>query len=298
MNQIQKAHLSIILSGLLFGANYWIAKSIMPSFTPYEIVSFRILIVTIVFWIISSFIKTEKKINKKDILIIMLGGILGVTINQFFFFSGLMNSTPVETSILHSLSPLLVALFAIWLIKEKITKRKITGIIFGLIGAVILVLSEKSISFHDLHFKGNIFIIINISAYSLYLVIIKPIMNKYNVIQVLKYVFLGGLLSYAPIALLNIDSVSFSHIKTIEWLALTYVVVGTTLFTYLLTIFAIKRLPATTIGFYIYLQPFIASLIGYISGKEHLSLIKIIAALFLFTGIWLVIIGHRERKKL
>jgi len=185
-------------------------------------------------------------------------------------------------------------LFAVYILREKVSLRKYVGIVAGLIGAVIIVTSDKSLEISNLHFKGNLFILLNITAYSMYLIIIKPLMAKYEPVQVLKYVFLAGLLTYAPLGFIYMKGAGFSHVNTEEWLALGYVVIGTTLFTYFLTIFAIKRLPATIIGFYIYLQPFIASLIGYISGREQLSIAKIIAAMFLFVGVWLVTKREKE----
>jgi drug/metabolite transporter (DMT)-like permease len=288
MSPTGKAHLALIVSGLLFGANYWIAKSLMPAFTPVQIVGIRIFAVTILLWITDVFSGPKTKIAKKDLLLIFLAGILGVAVNQYFFFAGLKYSTPVETSILHTLSPILVVLFAIWILREKVSLRRFAGIISGLIGALIIVSTGKELNIHDLHFKGNLFIILNIISYSFYIIIIKPVMERYDSVQVLKYVFLAALFSYLPLSIVQMQDVSYAHITKGEWLALVYVVVGSTFLTYLLTIYSIKRLPATIIGFYIYMQPFIATAIGYITGKEKLDMFKIIAAIFLFAGIWLV----------
>ena len=291
MNQSRRAHLALIIAGLLFGANYWIAKSTMPAFTPFQVVGFRIGVVACVFWILGVWFPGKNAIEPRHMLRIVFAGILGVTVNQVFFFRGLQFSSPVETSILHTLSPLLVALFALSILKEKVSIRKFIGIAAGLTGALIIVTSGKPMDFTNIHFKGNLFILLNISAYSLYLIVIKPVMEKYEPIQVLRYVFLAGCITYLPFGIYHFNDFSWSQPQTINWLALLYVVVGTTLLTYLLTIFAIKRLPATTIGFYIYLQPFIASAIGYVSGFEQLTVAVIAAAAFLFAGVWLVIGG-------
>lgn len=289
MNIKQQAHLALILAGLLFGANYWIAKNTMPAFSPLQIVTFRISITTLLLFLIGIFIPNPKQIEKRDLLRILAAGILGVSANQLLFFMGLEHSSPVETSLLHTLSPLLVALFAVWILKETVTFRKFAGIIAGLAGAVIIVVTGKPLDLCNLHFTGNLMILLNISAYSLYLILIKPLMEKYSPFHVTKLVFLAGLITYLPFALFSFRDFSISGIQTQEWLSLVYVVFGTTLITYLLTNFAIRRLPATIIGFYIYMQPFIATSIGYFTGKEQLTAWGIIAAIFLFTGVWLVI---------
>jgi len=297
MKSESKGHIALIVSGLMFGANYWIAKSIMPAFTPFQIVAVRIIVVAALLWLAGVFVKTDVKILRKDMLIIFIAGILGISVNQYFFFAGLQYSSPVETSILHTLSPLLVAMFAIWILKEKPGVRKLTGIFSGFVGAIIIILSGKTINLSNLHFTGNLFIILNIFSYSIYLVMIKPIMDKYNSFQVMKYLFLAGAVSYLPLVFFNSQNVSFAHVTSTEWLSLSYVVIVTTLLTYLLTLYAIKRLPATITGFYIYMQPFIAAFIGYFAGNERLSIANVIASFFLFTGVWLVVTGKKREEK-
>lgn len=289
MKQQGKAHLALIISGLLFGANYWIAKGLMPAFSPFQIVGIRIFITTALLWIAGFFFKSETRFSRKDLIIILLAGITGVSVNQFFFFAGLEHSSPVETSILHTLSPMVVAFFAFWFLKEKIGWRKFAGIIAGFTGAFIIVASGEELSVNNLHLRGNLYIILNIISYSLYIIILKPLMNNHHSLHVLKYVFLAGCITYLPSLLIFPADTSFAHVTTVEWFSLTYVVIGSTFLTYLLTIFSIKRLPASVIGFYIYMQPFIASVIGYVTGKEKLTVQDTIAAVFLFAGVWLVL---------
>ena len=234
--------------------------------------------------------------SKKHLLRVSIAGFLGVTLNQLLFFMGLEHSTPVETSILHTLSPLLVTGFAAWLLKEKITVRKIVGILAGLVGAVIIVTSGKSLDLGNLHFTGNLLIIANIIAYSMYLILIKPLMVKYSPFQVTKYAFYAGLLTYAPFAIYHMEGASFAHITPIGWWSLVYVVFGTTIITYILTSYAMQKLSATVVGFYIYLQPFIATLIGYLYYKEQLTYSVLIASIFLFVGVWLVIGGKTKKE--
>jgi len=289
MNKTQKAHISLIISGLLFGANYWIAKFALATFHPYFIVAYRIAIATAIFWIIDAFKKNKHKLSAKEIIILFIAGLLGVTINQAMFFAGLKYSTPVETSLLHTLSPILVAVLAVIVIKEKVSRTKMIGISLGFIGCLIIILTGKEISFGNTHFVGNMLIVANIIAYSIYLVIVKPFMSKYNSLFVLKYIFLFGLISFLPIGALYPKEIIYFTADMYAWLSLIYVVLGTTVITYFLTIYSMHKLQATTVGFYTYLQPFIAAGIGYVTGKESITLMSGIAALLLFVGIWLVV---------
>lgn len=289
MNATTKGHLALSISGLLFAINYWLAKELMPDFTPLQVVAFRLIVVTLLFWIVGCFSINKAKINKRDLIVLFIAGILGITLNQSLFFIGLENSSPIEASILHTLSPLLVALFAVLILKEKIKTRVIIGIFIGLISSLIFIIAEKEVSFYNKHLVGNLFIIGNIISYSLYLVILKPIMAKYDTIQVLKYIFLFGLIALIPFIPKSFEGFNFNEISYIKWIYLAFVIFGATFTTYFLTNYGLKLLPVTVVGYYVFLQPVLATFIGFIFGIESMSIIKVIAVFFLFVGVYLVV---------
>lgn len=295
MGSITKGHIALSIAGILFGINYWVAKKLMPELSPMQVVAFRLVFSTALIWITSFFFKEENKIQKKDFKVLIFAGILGLTLNQTLFFAGLNLSSPVEVSILHTLSPVFVAIMAFFMLKEKLSARVIFGIITGLIGTIIIVTDGKAMNFSDSNLKGNLLVIANIISYSIYLVITKPLMSKYSSVQVLKYVFLFGLIAYLPIIPFAFKSFDYSAVSVVTWYNLSYVIIGTTFLTYLLTIYGLKQLPASIVGYYIYLQPFLATLIGYVYGLEYLSIPKLIATGFLFFGVWLVL-GGRAKK--
>ena len=294
--QTTKGHIAVFAAGLIFGVNYWIAKELMLSFTPFQVVFIRIFFATCIFWVCGFWVKQNQKISKKDLLRIFIAGVLGITVNQAMFFAGLNYSSPVETSIIQTLVPILVAVFAAFLIKEKISLKQKTGILLGFAATIIIVTHGKQVSFYDFSFVGNILLIINIIAYSLFLILIKPIMAKYHFISVLKFVFLAGFISYLPVGIIVVQDMSIIGLPLNVWLSLGYVVIAATFISYFLKMYALKTLTATTVGFYTYLQPFIASMIGLISGKEILTIKQLIATLVLCFGVFLVITSNNNFK--
>lgn len=290
------AHIALIIAGFLFGANYWIAKGLMPVYlSPTPIIIFRTAGASILFTILLLFIKWEK-IDSRDWWMIALCGLTGVTLNQYLFFSGLNYSSPVETAVLHTISPLVVVLLARFLIKEKIGVYKVTGISLGFIGAFIITLTGKEISFSSQHFTGNILILLNITAYSMYLVFAKPLMQKYPPVQIIALVFFFGFIFFLPFGIQSVFSLNYASFPTHIWLSLAYVIVCTTFLTYLLTIYALKPLQAGTVGFYIYLQPLISGTIGIITGRELLSQGKIAGAILIFAGVFIINIYSFKRN--
>lgn len=295
MNNRTKAHLALLLSGLVFGINYWIAKSIMPEpLLPRQIIFIRVFFAAALFWLLSMVVKREK-VEKKHLLLIALSSTLGVAVNQIFFFEGLNLTTPVDAAILHATSPIMVLIFASLIIKERILWIHFLGVLAGAAGAIMLVLSGKEAAVFAGNPIGNAFILINISAYAMYLVLIKPMMSIYHPFTVMKWVFLFGFIAVAPFSmhtLAGLDSRVF-EIQTL--LSLSYVVLGTTMLAYLLTIYGLKYLRASSAGYYIYIQPIMAGAIGIIWFSEMITITKVIASVLIFTGVYLVNVKRKQK---
>lgn len=290
-----RAHAALFFSGVLFGANYWIAKGLMPEYmSPMQIIFYRGLITMLLFQLLSVVVGVEKT-SKRDIVRLAVCGLLGVAVNQMFFFTGLNYTSPVDTALIHAGSPLMVLTFSALIIGERASPLKITGILLGGAGAVLLVLQGKSGAAGSHQLLGNALIFFNIMAYSLYLVLVKPIMAKYSPVTVLKWVFTFGFFMVLPFSVSEAHTVNWENFSVSAYLSIIYIIIGATFLTYLLTIFSLKTLSAGTAGYYIYMQPFIAATIGILFYNEKFTAIKLIAALVVFAGVYLVI--KPEAKK-
>lgn len=286
--QQSKSHLALLAAGLIFGVNYWIAKGLMPVwFTPAQILFFRISVSTLLFWLSGLFYPADP-LTIQEKLRVALCSILGVVLNQYLFFEGLKLSHPVQTAILHTTSPIFVMVFASLLLGEKTGWSKVAGIALGAAGAMGLVLQKAEVNFSTDTLTGNLFILGNIISYSLYLVLIKPVMAKHNALTVIKWAFLFGLVFSTPFTLPGLGGIAWDKMPAEILTGIIFVVLGATFLAYLLTIYALKFLPALVVGFYIYLQPLLAGFIGWIFFKDQPTLMNLIAAILIFTGVYLV----------
>lgn len=283
-----KAHLAIFGANLIYGVNYTIAKDIMPNYIkPFGFIFCRVLGALVLFWLFQFFFEKEK-IDRKDFFRLFICGLFGVASNQLMFFYGLNLTSPINAAIIMTCNPILVLIIASIILKEKITSRKIIGISLGLLGAVGLILNKESIQIDDSNLLGDLFIFLNASSYAIYLVTVKPLMQKYSPITVIKWVFLFGAVIVIPFGWEQFGEVKWSDFNTTIWLSFLFVVVGTTFFAYLFNIYGLKRLNPSTVSTYIYSQPLIASLVALALQKDELNLVKIIAAILIFTGVYLV----------
>jgi len=283
-----KAYIAAFLVALIYGLNYTIAKGVMPTYVkPFGLIFLRVLGATVLFWGVSFFI-SKQKIEKSDFLRIFVAAIFGVCVNMLSFFKGLSMTSPINASVIMVNTPIIVLIFSTIILKEKITIAKVFGILIGLLGAILLIVYGKSITPGDNPLYGNILVFVNAICFGLYLIIVKKLTQKYDAITLVKWLYLFGLILVIPFGLNDVLEIQWQHIPTSIYLSIAFVLVFTTFFAYLLNIIALKRLKPTTLSAFIYLQPLIASAYALLTNKDSLNAIKIIAAILIFFGVYLV----------
>ena len=287
-------HLALFLVNLIYALNYSIAKDVMPDYIgPSGFILLRVIGGSLLFFLTYIFFIKEN-VELKDIVRLLFCGLFGVAINQLFFFEGLNLTTPINAAIIMTVSPILVIVFSAIIIKEKITIRKLLGIFLGIVGAATLILKSGSISTDNAFFVGNILIFINATSYSIYLVLVKTLMTKYNPITVMFYVFSFGLIFVLPFGLNELLEVNMQSFSKIIYLKVAFVVICTTFLAYLFNAFALKTLNPSVVSTYIYLQPVLASVVAIFLKSDSLDFIKILSALFIFSAVYLVSIPTKK----
>ena len=268
MSKKYLAHAAILGANIIYGLNYSIAKDVMPEFIlPFGFIFCRVLGALGLFWLFGILRKTEK-VERKDILKLAVCGLFGVAANQLMFFYGLNLTTPINAAIIMTCNPILVLVISAFILKEKITSKKILGIALGLIGASTIILSKNEINLNSEGLIGDLFILLNATSYAIYLVLVKPLMQKYSPLTVVKYVFLFGFLYVLPFGTEQFFAIEWTAFTPAIWWAFAFVVIGTTFFAYLFNIFGLKTLSPSVVSTYIYSQPLIASVVAILLAKD------------------------------
>lgn len=290
------AHLSVLVANLIYGANYTIAKGVMPDYIgPFGFIFLRVISASIIFWVIDIFFKSPR-METKDLGRLILCGLFGVATNQLLFFKGLSITAPINASLMMTTNPIMVMIVAAIILREKVSLRKVSGIIIGILGAVSLIIFGKQFNFQQGDVLGDLLILINSISFGIFLIIVKPLMQKYPPITVMKYVFVFGSLFVIPFGYDEFNRIEFKDFPTHIWLAVSYVVIITTVVVYLLNTFALKNLSPTSVSSYIYLQPVFATMFAILLGKDSLHLMHIISSVLIFTGVYLVTSTPLVRK--
>lgn len=297
MNKKTIAHLSLFSANLIYAINYTVAKTVMPQYVePLGFIFMRVVGATLLFWLCYSLFAFEK-IERKDMLRLMLCGLFGVAINQMLFFEGLNLTTPINTSVIMVTNPILVLIISAFLISEKVTIRKLSGIVLGAIGAISLFTEGGNLSLlNSSQSLGNLLVLINACSYGVYLVIVKPLMAKYQTMTVISWVFFFGLIFVIPFGFGEFSQIEWSTMPTNIIYAIIFVVVGTTFLAYLFNIIGLRTLSPTTVSTYIYLQPILASIIAISFNSDQLDANKIISSLIIFAGVYLVSVERKTKN--
>ena len=289
-----RAHIYLFIVNLFYGAGFTITKLVMPEYIkPFGFIFFRCSITTTLFFILHYFWLKEK-IERKDFFLLAICGIFGVVINQEMFFLGLSITTPINAALIMIMTPILVFVISFFLSHEKASWQKILGLVLGLSGALV-ILAGRGFNFSSETMLGDLFILINATSYAIYLVIVRPLMKKYHPLTVIKWVFFFGLFPVLVFGYHQFTQIQWHTFSAQIWLAIAFVIICTTFFAYLLNMLALREVHSSVVGAYIYLQPILATLISISLGKDEITFEKILSALLIFSGVYLVSFSDKIR---
>ncbi len=288
MNKRILALLAALGATTIYGLNHTIAKGVMPVYVkPFGFIFLRVIGATALFWGIS-FFGPKEHIEKKDWGRLVLAAVLGMAINMLSFFKGLELSTPINSAVLITISPIIVVLLSAFILKEKISRKKGFGIALGFVGALTLVLFGAELRQDAPNIPlGNLLFIVNAVAYASYLIVAKKLVEKYHPFTLMKWLFTIAIVINLPITFPEFLEIQWHSMPLWVYGSIAFVVVCTTFLTYLFNIFAMTELKASTVGAFIYLQPLFGIGFALSSGKDSLGLVQVIATVLVLLGVYL-----------
>ncbi len=285
-----KGHLAMLSANVMWGLMAPIVKLVLISgvVAPFLLVDFRMAGAAALFWITSLFLPKEH-VPLTDKLLLGGAGLLGVFFNQGCFIMGVSLTTPGEASLVTTTMPMWVMLLAWLILREPISMRKAGGIVIGAAGALILMLGNNSQQSEAPNpALGDFIVLMAQLSYALYLTLYRNFIKKYSLVTLMKWMFLSATIVSLPFSLPIISATEWQAISLNEWLGIAAVVIGATYIAYICVMIGQKNLRPTVVGIYNYVQPVIATIVGIAIGMDHFTLIKAVAVVFIFSGVWLV----------
>lgn len=284
------AHLALLFTNLFFAINFTAVKFLINAglLQPFGLNLLRVAGSVLLFWILAAFNRGKKyKIEKSDLPRFALCALTGIAVNQLLFIKGLSLTTSIHASLLMLATPILITFIAAWLLKEKLNIYKVIGLGLGITGAAILIQLRDGGGEGSNMLLGDTLVIINAISYTFYFILVKPLMEKYSPVTVIRIAFTMGFFMILPFCWNEFKAIPWQQYSAKDMLVLMQVIIGGTFLAYLFNIYGIKVLGASVAGSYIYIQPVFAAIIAAIVLGEDLSLYKMIAAICIFTGVYL-----------
>ncbi|RNC88353.1 MAG: DMT family transporter [Winogradskyella sp.] len=289
MNSRAFAIFALFMVQLLYGLNYTFAKIVINDnyIKPFAFVILRVVGATMLFWVFS-FLFPKEKVERKDYIKFFTAAIFGVAINMLLFLKGLELTTPIHAASIVTITPVIILILSALILKEKITTLKVIGVTLAFSGALALTLFGESTREGDNIVLGNTFIFINAISYSIYIILIKQLTEKYHPFTFIKWLFLFGCFMVIPFGYNQLKEIHWETFTPYVYFSVGFVIIGATFATYILNPYALSKLKASTVGVFIYLQPVIAGLFATVMGADVIDVVKLVAMLLIFSGVYLV----------
>ena len=297
MNASKKApkligHLSVLGAYIIFGFNIIICKELTNTHlvSSLGLFCFRSAGACLLFWLISLFLPKEK-VPFKDLCGIFAASMLGFLLTQLAYLESSKFTTPLDTSIITSTTPIFTMFIAAIALKEPITLKKAGGVTLSFIGVIMLVLNTIGAHGNGITQSmpiGILLMIGNCLFFASYLGIFRPLIQRYHVVTFMKWIFLFSTIVAVPLDIKELTHLPFSQMSPSYWLQLGYIIVFATFIAYFLLPIGQKQLRPTVVSLYTYVQPLIGMVTAIVLGMDRLTWQKVLAAAMVFTGAFLV----------
>lgn len=264
----------------------------------FAVTELRIVGAAALFWI-ASFFQRRERVSGRDMMKLFAASMLAIVFNQGCFIFGVKLASPVDASIITTSMPLIALALSAVFLKEAINAKKVIGIALGASGALMLVVGASNSGSENgasgIYILGDLLVLFAQFSYALYIVLFKNLVGKYSPITIMKWMFTYSFLATVPF--------SYGELAATNWnmaagviLALAFVVVGGTFGSYMLLAVGQRRLRPTVAGMYNYTQPLVASIVAICWGMDSFSLSKLIAAMLIFGGVYMVTASSPDRS--
>ncbi len=288
-NKALVAHLSMFGACAGWGLMAPVGKDAMTNgFDGLTMVTFRVVGACVLF-LIASLWAPKEHVPRKDKLMFIGAALFGLVCNQCCYTMGLSITSPINASIVTTSMPIFAMLLAALILKEPITGKKALGVLMGCSGALMLILTSAAHADGKVgDIRGDLLCLFAQFSFALYLSLFNPLIRRYNVFTINKYMFSWATLMLLPFTFSHVADVVSRPIPALTWLEVGYVVVVGTFFCYILTMIGQRTLRPTVVSVYNYVQPIVSVAASLLMGIGILKPTHALAVVLVFSGVWLV----------
>lgn len=285
-----EGHSAVLLANVIFGLGVPVTKLLLDEWvSPMAYMATRCMGAAAIFWLISLFMPRER-VERRDLLVIMGGGLLGFVVSQTLTAWALHFTTPVYFSIIATLTPVATMVCAALLIGERLSLRGALGVAIAVVGALLMVMVGWQVGSGMNDLLGIGLAVLSLLTWAVYLIITRKVSVKYTAVTQMKWVFLVSTLAVLPFSWTDLQA---SRLYSSQWAwsgvaEMAFIVVFATVAGFFAIPFALRYLKTTTVSVYTNLQPIVASFVAIAIGQDLLSWDKPVSLALVLLSAWIV----------
>ena len=283
------SHLALLGCNIVWACDYPFYNLLLGKYiAPAAMVSASLIVAAALSWV-PLFWSKHEKIERKDWGIIIFAALLMGLVRKTMMMFGLSRTSPIDGSIIATITPLLVLILSVIAGTERFTLRKLLGMILGMAGAIAVILTSTTPQHHHSEIWGNLMMICSCTVTALYMVFFKRLVAKYRITTLLRAIYTISAIVALPFVIKPIATTEFTTFNPHILLAAAFVLVVPTYLPNMLLNYSLRFVPPTTTSIYAYIQPLLAITLSVVMGLDHLHIDTILFAIVLFTGVGLVV---------
>ena len=286
---VLRAHLALLGCNIVWACDYPFYNLLLGKYIePAAMVSASLIVAALLSWL-PLFGEERERIERKDWGIILVAALMIGVVRKVMMMFGLSRTSPIDGSIIATISPILVLSVSVAAHVERFTLKKVLGLILGLAGAMAVIFTSSAPHHQHSELWGNVMMICSGTVTALYMVFFKRLVTKYRITTLLRAIYTISAVVMLPFGLKPMAEVDLAAFNTHLWFAALFVLIVPTYLPNLLLNYSLKFVQPTVSSIYTYIQPVLAVTISVAMGVDHLHADTVLFALLLFTGVGLVI---------
>jgi drug/metabolite transporter (DMT)-like permease len=275
---------------VFWAANFIVVKLALRDFAPLMAVGLRLALAALfmipIFW--WEFRRFEDSASlRRDFWGLASMGLLGVALNQALFVIGISRTSVMHSAFIVALSPMVVLLVAVLAKQEVLTARRLAGMMVAVAGVAVLHAAPVVDSGPRPTVSGDLLILASILIFAVFTVSGKALSDRHSPVTLTAFGYIGGAIAMIPVMLRQGAKTSFAAVSLTGWLCVLYMAVFPSVICYLIYYYALKRLSASRLAAFNYLQPVIATVLAVFALGEHITPSLVAGGAVIFSGVFL-----------
>jgi drug/metabolite transporter (DMT)-like permease len=268
---------------LCWSGNYVAAKIAFREIPPLLVMALRTIVAALL--IVPFFWRQSGKPirTRREVAILVMMGVFGMTLNQFFWTIGVARTTVVHSSMIMATTPLWVLVLARVLGVEGITWPKVTGMIIAMAGVAVLQIRPHNLA-NGPTLEGDFLVLLCALALAGMTAFGKRFKPHSGGVTIVTMGYVVGSIALAPV--LWMTPFDYRSVTTSAWAAVFYMAAFSSVTGYLIYYYALARMPASQIATFQYLQPVFATLMAVVMLGEELTGPAMAAGGIIFAGVY------------